>query len=199
MEPDDDDDPYFWDFDEIIGPQPEPRSENAPPELLVVPQLRIRATELERPREYAFGQYLKVYHRETGTLLREGMVATLNYDTHIVHGGNLYNNSWEEHQVAPTIINIATQQREQAYANLDAVRVEVYIEDPEATIEDPDMTEADASNYITAPLCSHCRKSPRKYECTFDCGELFCSQTCFESSLHMFSCSVRKLRNTENM
>jgi hypothetical protein len=164
----------------------------APAELLVVPRLLVRAAELEERDKYAFGQYLKVYDRTTGELLREGMVAVLHFDTHMEYGGNLYNNWWEEHQEAPEIINATTQQREPAYTNQDAERVEIYVEDPEATVEDPDMTEADSSSGSVAWPCGYCRKKPQKYECTFDCGAMFCSQTCFESSLHMFRCSARK-------
>jgi len=182
-------DDYEW--DPIIGPQPEPRRENAPAELLVVPRLLVKDREQYEPDEFAFGQYLKVYTRTTGELLREGMVAVLHFDTHMVAHGNLYNNTWEEHQTAPEIINAVTQQRELAYTDADVERVEIYTEDPEATIEDPDMTESGFANSVAVPLCNQCHKKPRKYECRLNCGKVFCSQSCFESSLHMFKCPAR--------
>ena len=173
------------DFYTMLGPKPEALVYRAPDELAITPDALIRDTEGERHGVYSFGQYLKVYNSKN-ELLREGMIVALNYDYYMAPTPNQEATFWERLEEPPTIRNSVTGAEEQAFPPFSNARVEIYTEDPEATIEDDELLfelELD-----TAPLqksttyrCNSCKTQNMHWYHgvrSAPSGVWYCSEAC---------------------
>jgi len=177
-----------FDFYDILGPKPDALVYRAPAELTVTPDALIRDSGGESHRIYSFGQYLKVYNSRN-ELLREGMIVALNYDYYMAPTPNQEDTFWERLADPPTIRNSITGIEEQAFPPFSNTRVEIYIEDPEATIEDIGMFELELD---TAPLqrsttyrCSACHTQGKHWYHgvgSFHRDSWYCSEACAMNS-----------------
>ena len=175
--------PEWYEYYDVKPPS-EPRIVRRPSEE-ELEQMRRRWLVLRREipdvkkNKYELGQYLEVYTKDSGELLRRGTVSALREKQELQYGNNQEHMWWEWRRAPPLILNSDTGDEEEAYKDKYDVVVRVFVEDIGScvTCARTDLTKANA------------------YDCSLGCGALFCSEACFDPRRHAVQCSVWQAAN----